>query len=81
MRWPSHRRTEPESALAGYLEEARRLVADPPPPATAPEHLDVDADFETLRWFPLPDGWRSRPGEVEPLNRGRLRHGRAATSG
>ena len=55
MRWPSHRRTEPESALAGYLEEARRLMADPPAPLAAPEHLVVDDDFETLRWFPLPD--------------------------
>ena len=55
MRWPSHRRTEPESALAGYLAEARRILADPPAPAAAPEHLVVDDDFETLRWFPLPD--------------------------
>jgi hypothetical protein len=60
MTWPSHRRTEPESALAGYLAEARRLVADLPPPTIAPERLVVDADFETLRWFPLPAevaGW------------------------
>ena len=55
MRWPSHRRTEPESALAGYLAEARRLLVDPPVPAATPEHLVVDDDFETLRWFPLPD--------------------------
>jgi hypothetical protein len=54
MTWPSHRRTAPESALAGYLMEARRLVADPAPPKNAPEMLVVDADFETLRWFPLP---------------------------
>jgi hypothetical protein len=55
MTYPSHHRTEPESALAGYLAEARRLVADPPRPARAPEHVVVDDDFETLRWFPLPD--------------------------
>ncbi len=54
MTWPSHRRTEPESALAGYLAEARRLLADPPAPAIAPERLVLDDDFETLRWFPLP---------------------------
>ena len=54
MTWPSHRRTAPESALAGYLTEARRLLADPAPPALPPEALVVDADFETLRWFPLP---------------------------
>jgi len=55
MTWPSHRRTEPEIALAGYLDEARRLLADPPAPAAPPEHPVVDDDFETLRWFPLPD--------------------------
>jgi hypothetical protein len=44
----------PESALAGYLDEARRLLAaaavdraDGPPP-------DVSDDFEHLRWFELP---------------------------
>jgi selenocysteine lyase/cysteine desulfurase len=54
MTWPSHRRTAPESELAGYLTEARRLLADPAPPALPPEAPVVDADFETLRWFPLP---------------------------
>ena len=55
MTFPSHRRTEPESRLAEYLDEARRIMADPPAPTSSPEHLTVDADFETLRWFPLPD--------------------------
>ncbi len=55
MSWPSHRRTEPESRLADYLDEARRLLADPPAPVVPPEPLEVDADFELLRWFPLPD--------------------------
>jgi selenocysteine lyase/cysteine desulfurase len=55
MTFPLHHRTEPESALAGYLETARAILADPPAPTTAPEHIEVDADFETLRWFPLPD--------------------------
>jgi selenocysteine lyase/cysteine desulfurase len=47
-------RTEPESALAGYLAEARRILdaaAAEPPPAAAPP---VSDDFEHLRWFPLP---------------------------
>jgi selenocysteine lyase/cysteine desulfurase len=46
----------PESALAGYLEEARRVLAaaavvdgDGPPPR-------VSDDFEHLRWFELPAG-------------------------
>ena len=56
MRWPSHRRTEPETALAGYLAEARRLLADPPAAGRRrPSTSVVDDDFETLRWFPLPD--------------------------
>ena len=49
--------TEPEWALEGHLDAARRILAgaaarhqsapprDPPPPS---------ADFEELRWFPLP---------------------------
>jgi hypothetical protein len=54
MTWPTHRRTEPESRLEDYLDEARRLLADPPRPAVPPEPVVVDDDFEALRWFPLP---------------------------
>jgi hypothetical protein len=64
MAWPSHRRTEPESALAGYLTEARRVLDNPAPPAIAPEAPVVDADFETLRWFPLPT---EEPLEAKPI--------------
>jgi hypothetical protein len=43
-------------ALAGYLEDGRRILAEageaPPPPAEA---LEVTDDFEHLRWFPLPN--------------------------
>ncbi len=55
MTFPLHHRTEPESALSGYLEAGRAILADPPLPTVAPGHAEVDADFETLRWFPLPD--------------------------
>lgn len=54
--------TEPESALPGYLEAARSLIAD-----TDPQLVPVEAqnalpeDLETLRWFTL-------PGEVRPRN-------------
>ncbi len=43
----------PESALAGYLQEARRVLAD----AIAPGAVDawVSDDFEHLRWFELPE--------------------------
>ena len=55
MRYAAHRHREPESRLAGYLEEARVLLAAPPAePSAADEPLDVGADFEHLRWFLLP---------------------------
>lgn len=56
--YQAHRHCEPESRLAEYLAEAERILADPvaalgsPPPA---ETLPVDADFEDLRWFWLPE--------------------------
>jgi selenocysteine lyase/cysteine desulfurase len=58
MAFEEHRRQEPVNALAGYLEEARQLMADPPEPAESPQRaadLDVGLDFEGLRWFLLPD--------------------------
>jgi selenocysteine lyase/cysteine desulfurase len=55
LRPPVDRERAPESALAGYLEQARALFAASPewslddgPP------LDVSEDFEHLRWFDLP---------------------------
>ena len=49
--------TAPESVLPGYLEEARRIVAEieAHPPAEAPARERVGGRFERLRWFPLPD--------------------------
>lgn len=54
MTYPDRRRREPESRLADHLAEARRILASPPAPASPPEPPELDADFETLRWFPLP---------------------------
>ena len=57
MTYPQHRRQEPQTAFAVYLEEARALLADPPAPAEPPQgiaDLDVGGDFEGLRWFMLP---------------------------
>jgi hypothetical protein len=55
VRPPVDRERAPESALAGYLEQARALFAASPgwclddgPP------LDMSEDFEHLRWFDLP---------------------------
>jgi selenocysteine lyase/cysteine desulfurase len=56
LEYSSRQLTEPEDALAGYLDEARRIVAeaeadfgDEEDSATLPEGL------ERLRWFPLPN--------------------------
>jgi selenocysteine lyase/cysteine desulfurase len=52
--YPEHRRTEPESRLDEYLEEARRVFAEADPTPAPAESLEVGPDFEHLRWFPLP---------------------------
>jgi selenocysteine lyase/cysteine desulfurase len=58
MRYPCPDDRLPESALAGHLDDARQLVAAPPEPATPPQSardLEVDALFQELRWFLMPD--------------------------
>ncbi len=53
MRYGSFHLTEPESALADYLEEARRIFDQAATaPAVQPEPLPEE--LEALRWFPLP---------------------------
>jgi selenocysteine lyase/cysteine desulfurase len=57
MEYRSRHATEPESALPGYLDDARRIVADAVAsyPAMAPlEDPALTDDFEALRWFALP---------------------------
>jgi selenocysteine lyase/cysteine desulfurase len=54
LHYVSKRHCEPERACRGYLERARRILADveteaPPPPGTP-----LPDDAEALRWFPLP---------------------------
>jgi selenocysteine lyase/cysteine desulfurase len=56
MRYAAHRHRAPDSALAGYLEEARRIAAAPH--THEPARLDpalIGPDFEALRWFWLPE--------------------------
>ena len=58
LQYPAHRHREPEARLEAYLADAERILADPaaalgPPPS--PETLEVDTDFEALRWFWLPE--------------------------
>lgn len=50
-----HRRNEPEERLQVYLDEARRLLEEPLETGLTADHLDVTEDFESLRWFPLPE--------------------------
>ncbi len=57
MRYTPDRRRDGDTKLRDYLDEARRIIggvaAGPAPvPFGKP---DVSADFEALRWFPLPD--------------------------
>ena len=65
IRYPAHRHREPESRLAEYLDAAEAILADPvgtlgPPPE--PERLAADEDFESLRWFWLPEEIRAASG-------------------
>ncbi len=55
LQYRSRRLTEPEDALCGYLEAARRLVVEAErrhalPQAPSP----LTGELESLRWFPLP---------------------------
>jgi selenocysteine lyase/cysteine desulfurase len=56
MTYPRHDDTAPETALAGYLDEARELFATLPDAAELPQATDValGADLDRLRWFDLP---------------------------
>ena len=47
----AHRHTEPETALARHLSEAREVLRAP---RQAPPPVELGADFEHLRWFWLP---------------------------
>jgi selenocysteine lyase/cysteine desulfurase len=55
--WPRHRITEPEERLADYLLEAKRILgaaADGKRDCQGSVAEGLTADFEHLRWFPLP---------------------------
>jgi selenocysteine lyase/cysteine desulfurase len=54
MRYPRHDDRAPDTVLAGYLAEARRLLAGPSTADLAGPGELVSADFEHLRWFELP---------------------------
>jgi len=54
MRYAAHRHRAPDSALPGYLDEARRILAGPRQTVAEPPPAAVGPDFEDLRWFWLP---------------------------
>jgi selenocysteine lyase/cysteine desulfurase len=56
LRYPSVHARARDTALPGYLEEARRLLAtrQAPPEADPRDLAGLSADFEALRWFVLP---------------------------
>jgi selenocysteine lyase/cysteine desulfurase len=54
LRFQGHRHRAPEAELSTYLDEARRILSQPPL-AAVPAQLDVSEDFEHLRWFWLPE--------------------------
>jgi hypothetical protein len=57
LEFPHSHLTTDESAFVTYLELAERLAATLPAAASTPtsdERAHVTADFEGLRWFPLP---------------------------
>ncbi|MDI1475569.1 aminotransferase class V-fold PLP-dependent enzyme [Polyangium sp. y55x31] len=58
LEYRSMRTSEPETALAGFLDEARAIFASAPveiPPDLLDE-LDIPEAFRHLRWFPTPLG-------------------------
>jgi len=56
LEYRSRHSTEPEWALDGYLEDARRVLdgAQNRAAEARAEAEPLSADFETLRWFTLP---------------------------
>jgi len=56
MEYRSRHATEPEWALPGYIEDAKKIIAAAEAEFRTLEVKDPErtADFEELRWFPLP---------------------------
>jgi selenocysteine lyase/cysteine desulfurase len=54
MTYQQRRRVEPEENLPLYLDAARRIVEAVDGGGRGGPELELSADFEHLRWFPLP---------------------------
>jgi hypothetical protein len=55
LEFRSRHATEPEWVLETYLDEARAVFERAAGEAGEADRARLSADFETLRWFPLPD--------------------------
>jgi selenocysteine lyase/cysteine desulfurase len=54
MSYRSHHHTEPDSALRDYLRDAERILEEASTAVHDVQELVLDAEFERMRWFPLP---------------------------
>jgi len=77
LEFRSHHRVEPEAALAGYLDEAKRIFARAERERTELPVRVLDRELEALRWFPLPHeleaqlagaGWDAIPVRARHLH-------------
>ncbi len=67
LEYRSRHATEPEWVLASYLEQARVVIDEAVREAGEAEAPVLSADFESLRWFPLPSEVAAElRGEVVP---------------
>jgi selenocysteine lyase/cysteine desulfurase len=56
LEYRSRQLTEPEGALADYLDEARRIVSEAEAEfGSAADSAELPEELERLRWFPLPN--------------------------
>ncbi len=70
LEYRSRHQTEPEWVLAGYVEEARKLVAKAGSESTPEPEAHVSDDFEELRWFPFPSEAARELGASRVIGRG-----------
>lgn len=54
LEFRSRHATEPEWVLSGYLNDARRVLSEASGAGSTASDPERTADFEHLRWFPLP---------------------------
>jgi hypothetical protein len=57
----------PDGALAGYLRDARAILAARPPGDGHPHPAALPGRLERLRWFELPGACLRDPGHLESV--------------